>query len=150
MNPTRPAQASFRAAVESARRHAVPSSSATAASSIGSCAAGPLNGSIAATSARAATPPLPPPPPRRAAAGAAAPVPSTGRSRSRPRVPPASGWTRAPRPWTRTAVLPRRPRVDEGAAAAMHLRAVVAWWPGRWPWHRCPCVLIAASLPQPR
>ncbi|RLN38571.1 hypothetical protein C2845_PM01G45890 [Panicum miliaceum] len=44
MNPTRPAQASFRAAVESARRHAAPSSSATAASSIGSCAAGPSTG----------------------------------------------------------------------------------------------------------
>jgi len=57
MNPTRPAQASFRdrtnefrAAVESARRHAVPSSSA--ASSSGSGGAGPLDGSIAATSAR--------------------------------------------------------------------------------------------------
>jgi len=54
MNPTRPAQASFRdrtnefrAAVESARRHAVPSSSAPSSSG-----AGPLDGSIAATSAR--------------------------------------------------------------------------------------------------
>ncbi|KAG2595301.1 hypothetical protein PVAP13_5KG063600 [Panicum virgatum] len=53
MNPTRPAQASFRdrtnefhAAVESARRHAVPSSAPS------SSGAGPLDGSIAATSAR--------------------------------------------------------------------------------------------------
>ncbi|RCV24946.1 hypothetical protein SEVIR_5G124300v4 [Setaria viridis] len=65
MNPTRPAQASFRdrtnefrSAVESARRHAAPSSSsssavaAAAASSSGSGGAGPLDGSIAATSAR--------------------------------------------------------------------------------------------------
>ncbi|KAJ1282302.1 hypothetical protein BS78_03G041100 [Paspalum vaginatum] len=63
MNPTRPSQASFRdrtnefrAAVESARRHAGPSSSsaAAAASSSGSggVGTGALNGSIAATSAR--------------------------------------------------------------------------------------------------
>ncbi|CAO2161305.1 unnamed protein product, partial [Urochloa humidicola] len=59
MNP-RPSQASFRdrtnefrSAVESARRHAAPSSSsAAAASSSGSGGAGPLDGSIAATSAR--------------------------------------------------------------------------------------------------
>ncbi|PUZ52544.1 hypothetical protein GQ55_6G278800 [Panicum hallii var. hallii] len=72
-NP-RLAQASyreFRAAGESARRHDVHSSYATAASCRLSGGAGPLDGSIVATCARATTPSLPPPPPRRAAAGEA-------------------------------------------------------------------------------
>ncbi|KAL6627316.1 hypothetical protein ACP70R_031042 [Stipagrostis hirtigluma subsp. patula] len=57
MNPTRPAQASFRdrtnefrAAVESARRHATPAPSAAAAPS--SSGGGPLDGSLDASSAR--------------------------------------------------------------------------------------------------
>ena len=58
MNPTRPAQASFRdrtndfrAAVESARRHAAPSSSSAPAAA-SSSSTGTLDGLIAATSAR--------------------------------------------------------------------------------------------------
>ncbi|XP_062194600.1 syntaxin-32-like [Phragmites australis] len=58
MNPTRSTQASFRdrtnefrAAIESARRHTTPSPAA-AASANGSAGAGPLDGSIVATSAR--------------------------------------------------------------------------------------------------
>jgi syntaxin 5 len=57
MNPTRPAQASFRdrthefrTAVESARRHVTPAPSAASASS--SAGGGPLDGSLEATSAR--------------------------------------------------------------------------------------------------
>jgi syntaxin 5 len=58
MNPTRPAQASFRdrtnefrAAVESARRHAAPSSS-SAPTAASSSSTGSLDGMISATSAR--------------------------------------------------------------------------------------------------